>query len=523
MSSYDQVPYKSYPYVQSRPDRLRVVATLLGTKAELGRKFRVLELGACSGGNLIPIAEQLPEAEFVGIDASARQIADGNAIIRKLGLTNIQLLHRDIADIHVDFGQFDYILCHGVYSWVPRLVQDHILRICRENLSPDGVAYVSYNTHPGWRMRGIIRDVMLYRARGIESPTERVARAKGLVDVLAKAVPSEENAYGMLLRKELEMLQGKEDHYLFHEHLEQFNEPLYFHEFMDRAQSAGLQYLGEADFGVMSLRGASPQVAAVLDNVATNVLEREQYMDFIRNRMFRQTLLCHSEAKLSREITPDRIHGMYIASRARPEGPVTNLTSNEKVTFRGPSATTVTTDPLMKAALLYLGEIWPRSVAFTELLAIARSRLSGGAVVVDVNVGNSDAKRLGESMLRCYESSQVELSVWPALFTVEIAERPLASPLARLQAETDSLVTNRRHESVRLDDLQRHILKHLDGTNDRAALLDRLAVLAAENIITIHENERPTKDKSRIKEIMAEPLDRALREIAMKALLIGSN
>jgi len=118
-ASYDQTPYPNLSYSQSHPDRLATVATLLGMSPAAVERCRVLELGCAGGGNLIPMAYGLPESQFVGIDISARQIAEGQSVVAALGLKNITFKQMDIMEIGADLGQFDYIIAHGVYSWVP--------------------------------------------------------------------------------------------------------------------------------------------------------------------------------------------------------------------------------------------------------------------------------------------------------------------------------------------------------------------------------------------------------------------
>ena len=100
------------------------------------------------------------------------------ADVKALGLTNIQLLDMDIMDFSEAHGQFDYVIAHGVYSWVPNAVQERLLAICAHQLRPAGIAYVSYNTLPGWRMRSVVRDAMTYHTRGIAEPAKRVAQAR---------------------------------------------------------------------------------------------------------------------------------------------------------------------------------------------------------------------------------------------------------------------------------------------------------------------------------------------------------
>lgn len=90
-TSYDRVPYKSHPFRQSHPDRLAVIATLHGMSPPAIERARVLELGCASGGNLLPMADQFPEATFLGIDLSARQIQDGQRLIERAGLRSALL------------------------------------------------------------------------------------------------------------------------------------------------------------------------------------------------------------------------------------------------------------------------------------------------------------------------------------------------------------------------------------------------------------------------------------------------
>ena len=128
---------------------------------------RVLELGCASGGNLIPHAVNYPKGQYVGVDLSKTQIDSGLEQVKSLGLKNIELKCCSITDIDESFGKFDYIICHGVISWVPDFVRDKIFEISSKNLSKNGIAYISYNTLPGWNMVRSIRDMMLYHAKDL--------------------------------------------------------------------------------------------------------------------------------------------------------------------------------------------------------------------------------------------------------------------------------------------------------------------------------------------------------------------
>src|SRR5262249_56994216 len=135
-TSYDEVPYESLPFAQTHPDRLASVATLFGMRPAPADRCRVLELGCARGGNLIPLALALPQGRFLGIDLSGRQVADGQKVVAALDLTNIELKQLSINEVDAGWGPFDYIICHGVYSWVPPAVQDKILEVCATNLAP---------------------------------------------------------------------------------------------------------------------------------------------------------------------------------------------------------------------------------------------------------------------------------------------------------------------------------------------------------------------------------------------------
>ena len=145
-STYDDLPYPGSPFPQTHPIRLATIATLFGMKPPAVETSRVLELGCTDGGNLIPMAVAFPQAEFVGLDLSTRQIETGQSTLDAIGVTNIQLHHEDILAVEDQYGQFDYIIAHSVYSWVPEVVQEKILATIKQLLTPQGVGYVSYNT-----------------------------------------------------------------------------------------------------------------------------------------------------------------------------------------------------------------------------------------------------------------------------------------------------------------------------------------------------------------------------------------
>jgi len=280
-TAYDDIPYPSNPFPYSRPERLSAIAKLFGLDAPAPETCRVLELGCSMGTNLLVIAQDHPGSRCVGVDASSRQIAEGWKTIDALGLKNIQIKHLDILEVGDDFGEFDYIISHGVFSWVPLAVQNKMLEICKRLLAPKGIAYISYNTNPGWHIRGILRDMMLYRGMQFADPDARLAQAKSLVEFVAQASLGSDTPYQRLLQSELKHIGRMQDYYLHHEYLEENNQPLYFNEFAKRLAVNGLQYLGDAEFSTMVAANFSPEVTRTLNELgAHDIVQMEQYMDY---------------------------------------------------------------------------------------------------------------------------------------------------------------------------------------------------------------------------------------------------
>jgi len=461
-TSYDEVPYESFPIAGTHPDRLWTLARLPGIEAPALKTCRILELGCGAGGNIIPIACELPQAQVVGIDLSSVQIAQGVAAVEALQLDNIKLIAGSVMEVDDSYGQFDYIIAHGLYTWVPSEVQEKILEICKRNLSARGVAYVSYNALPGWRMRGMIRDVMRYHAMQFPEPLQRVAQARSILDFLVRGVPDADSAYGKLLKSEVELLRAAPDYYILHEHLEELNEPLYFHQFMERAQGHGLQYLADADVSTMLASRFPPQVAETVRRIAPDVIRQEQFLDFLTNRTFRQTLLVHAELTIDRVITAERVKDLWVSGAARPMSAKPDLTEGVIEKFCTPTGMCVSTPKaITKAALVALAARVPSAMPVLDLLNAAHSKLNPlGAKQPTAQ----DYETLAGDLLHAYAARIVEFHAGASPFSIEPGTQPRASALARYQAERGARVTTMMHESIVIPDAIRHLLPLLDGS-----------------------------------------------------------
>ena len=477
-NSYDEIPYESYAFAQTHPDRLAVMATLFGLSPRPVTSCRVLELGCAAGGNLIPMAWHLPQSTFVGLDLSSRQVRDGCEVIEKLGLANVQLHAMDITQADPRLGRFDYILCHGVYSWVPEPVQQAILRICRDLLEPEGAAYISYNTYPGWRMRQMIRDMMLYHAHQFSTPKQQLDGARTLIAFLNANV-AKDNAYGLLLEQELAILEEASDYYLHHEHMEKTNLPCYFHEFVERAKGQGLAYLGEADLGSMLLETFPDEVKRQLSLLSSDRVHLEQYLDFLHNRQFRQTLLVHASALGVQAPQPLQLRHLLVCANLTGEGDAATISDGVPVRFTAPNGAMVTSaDPLVKAAILVLAERFPEGMGLDALYHAALVHLGKQP---ESSRELTNLRILGEALLEFHAAGAVELHSYDGYPPAPIQDSaiwPQATPLAKVYAHRNVMVAGRWHETVNLGILGQKALSMMDGRHTTAqvkeALLDML-------------------------------------------------
>jgi SAM-dependent methyltransferase len=522
-SSYEEVPYEGFALFLTHPDHLAALGRLYEMSSPPDvETCRVLELGCARGENLIPMAFSLPRAQLVGIERSPRQVAEGRATIAALGLENIELREESITDLGPDLGSFDFILAQGVYSWVPEPVQEKLLDLCAEHLAPNGLAYVSFNTYPGWHMRTMIRDMMLFHARNIAGTRARVQVSRNLMRGLAQVLAKYDNPYARCLWEEAEGLGSQSDSYLAHEYLEDTNQPIYLHQFVDRVAAHGLKYLAEAQFWTTAAAQPFERFQALSD-FALDWLDREQLYDSLKGRAFRQAVLCRDGVPCLREPSARALMSLRITSLIRPSVQSRPLGPDESEDFQNFRGEVIlsTSNPLIKAALRILHEAWPRSLPFATLWALVEARLTLSGDKDDSKTSPStSAAQLAEAMLGAFAHNIIELHVYEPAFTTELSDLPRASPIARHQAAAGR-VANSRNRMVKLMDFDRFLLPLVDGRRDRLALLAELQGAIEGGVLTIQSQGRPITDPSEAEPILMRLLEESLQRLAACTLLVG--
>ena len=455
---YDAVAYAAQANALSHPRHLATVATLFGLAPAPVATARVLEVGCSNGANLLPMAAALPDARFVGCDLSRHAIAEARRGAAELGLANVTLHERDLATLAEDPDEYDYIIAHGVYSWVPPGVRDALFALAARRLARNGVLFVSYNVYPGCHVRQAAWEMLHHHVDAIAEPRAKLDAARALAAVLAEPGVTQTGT-DALLRQELRRLSTQTDSALFHDDLAVPNDPVYFHAFAAHLARHGLAFVAEAKLSMMTAAGLAPGVQALVSG--RDRIEREQYLDFARMRRFRQSLASRADAPAADDGHAARVAGMHAAAsmslvRAHAEGKA----------IADPAAQ----DHDVRAArrlLQFLVGAAPRIVPVAEVAAWQRAHARD-----DVGV----ARPVEELLLDACFAGSVDLYVHPPAFAAAPAEKPCASPVVRWQAARQPAVTNLRHETLQIGDpFALRLLVLLDGTRTQAALAEAMA------------------------------------------------
>ena len=457
-ASYDRTPYESLPYPRLQPARMAAAALWAGVEAPDVATARVLEIGCASGGHLIPLAAAWPKARFLGVDISPAQIAAGRDRIGRAGLANIALDARSLHEIGADDGAFDYIICHGLLSWLAEPLRVALLRVVAERLAPNGVAMVSFNVLPGWRLIQVARDSLLLHARLGADYGHRALDGRALVEALS-AQSNSRYSYGRIWRDEARRVFRGGDAYVAHEFYEDVNEPLAFLDLCQALDRHGLAYLSECSVAANVVRAMAPAATDTIAALAEgDDRAREQYIDIFSGRVFRESLIVRRDRaeaiRGGRGVALDRFH-FVVASElaasppAAPNGPWRFGDGDDSMTVA---------DEAAAGAIRQMIARLPRSSTLEDLAPVATTE-------------PERRKRIAAGLVELVMGGLCAVSSEPVVCATRPQERPRAWPLAASDARAGWTTASLRHAPVALEPLQRLTLPLLDGTRTRADLI----------------------------------------------------
>ena len=507
-TSYDNLPYFSSAFSECSPTRIEAIASFLSFTPPSSQTARVLEIGCSYGGNLFPFAIANPNAKVVGIDLSEVQINKAKELAKQMRVDNIKFIRKDICELNEEdvkeFGEFDYIICHGVYSWVPDFVKDAILKTMKKLLSKNGVAYISYNVYPGWKIKDIIRDFLIFGTKDLENEGEivRASKAKELLSVFKEYMKfcSQEGVKAdfmnaKLLLEHIESIERvKSDSYIVHEYLEIFNDPLYFKDFAKRLDEEGLAYLSDVNLddvfkSDLGIEGFDEYINANFQNR----IDKEQAIDFFTNRVFRKSLITHKELlgeEFHVDIGPNELNKIYIAAGFNKDKDGSYINAKNQP---------------MKPAYNWLyqvfSEVYPASVNFAQVASL----LDNDEAIKSAYMGFMEILAADCALLSVYERTKIAYEVGKT----RLKER-IRGYFEYFSAEDNPVIlpADALNNSLNLSNFDAFIALKFNGKNSVEDIIKQTSKFAKERGLSFTEGSDMSviknKDKKEFDKTVAE-------------------
>jgi len=428
--------------------------------------FHLTELGCGDGANLLPMAFYHPDSTFIGIDNAESGLSRARECAAQIGLHNIQFMQKDICEMEqAEIVQCDYIIAHGLYSWVSDDIREAILQFCRNGLSTTGLAFISYNAQPGWASRGLVRDILLRSASVQQAAIEdKASKAIEVASELLQAMPSRDYAYAVLLAEELERVRDGKPFYVYHEYLEEFNQGFWLRDFIERARQNNLNYVCDAQFS--QWEGQVPkELRRSLSQADLDPVEQEETADLLCNRYFHASILCPSDelgdVPVESMSHPQILKQVSIASSLRADSDPFDLTEGVVELFTGSHGQEITLDAsITKAAVVLLASQWPIGMQLNNLFQQTTRLLSehGHNVLEDAQ------SQLTEELIMLFESGVIDLRLQQPDYNRDLPEYPKLHALARYEIGHRDALSTPYHLPISLNDQFLEVVRVMDGS-----------------------------------------------------------
>ncbi len=511
--AYDDVPYTSMPFQQTQPSTLGAMAALFGLQPMPLEQARVLEIGCAGGGNLFPFASAYPGSFSVGADISGKQIADANATLAKTGLTNLRFFAGDVRELPADYGPFDYIIMHGVYSWVPPEVQDGLMQSIKNLLSERGIAYISYNTYPGWHCWELSRHLMWRASAHITDPRERTLAAMNALRTFAESSLNEpDRPIRQILQAQLKRIESAPWYYVLHEYLEPSNYPCYFRDFVANAARFGLRYMADTAFPTMFLENCrAPETEAFIRSTARHRYDEEELIDYVSGRTFRCSLLVHDFQAVDLNVRPDRLYPLQISGQLVAKDQPDAQGRVEYYRPESPDHRIKADEAFGQAVLALLVANGQRPMEVAEILLSVWTALGQNVAAktdAEIQTGLHD---LASFLLHLMKNNFVLAHYQPPRLARSVSEYPQAFALARFQAaQGQDWISNAMAGVLTPGPGALFLLPLLDGKHRREDLVAAMSAAARKGSLP------DVKDGPGI----APYVDQLLAELARTAVLV---
>ena len=467
--------FESLPSPERHIQRFETLGFLFGLDVAPADNARVLSIASGNGRNIIPQAARYPNSEFLAFDNDKEVIKEAKEYAAYLGLKNIVFKHASVQSIELDENSFDYIICHGLYSWVDKEIQKSILDLTQRVLKETGLAYISFNCLPGWYERGKLQKLLLEKTASIKGDEEKVSIArKELKDLKEKT--SEKH-----IETEITHCLAQSDAFIFHELLNKDARAFHLRQFVAEANGRGLYYLADAYPKRMRAYRIEESTQLLDEGERQNIVglsrvKQEQHMDHMLPLSFRALLLSKQNVEHA-TCDVQRIKQCFLSSPLLPEKEKVDVFATQSILFYGPQDSSAEIrEPFLKAFFLSFRHIWPDALPFEELCSLA-TKLSGGEF---------KEEELLEEIKKFYFFGLLDIQKQKII--EEGAEREVPKHI-RYEALHSRWVTTKKHEFVPIDDMDAAILPLLDGKTTEAELAAFLFKEVKEFAIESHSEE----------------------------------
>lgn len=288
------------------PELMRLSLLLQGVDMpapEPGQPFRYLELGFGLGLSL-NIHAAVRGGEFWGTDFLP-QHAERARVTSETAGNNCVILNKSFAELDEmsadgKLPQFDAVAFHGIWSWINIENRTHILNILRRNLRSGGVAYISYNTQPGWSFFMPVRELMVQNVERLGEDVDIHERIKTTLDYVnslgeAGAAFFKNNPQSMAFLRHIKKYPVN---YLAQEYFNRSWQPFYFREVAEDLASVGCGFVSSTNLTSQTGALVPPQTRGLLGQTV-NPFTRETLRDFAMNQRFRSDLFVRDVKRMT--------------------------------------------------------------------------------------------------------------------------------------------------------------------------------------------------------------------------------
>lgn len=451
-NSYNELAYTPQAYRETAVERLELIAKIRGLEPASSANSNILELGCGQGMNLIPMAFRNPQSQFLGIDFSENQINFAKKFISELGLNNIDFQCQDIFDFEAQ-GQYDFVVAHGVLSWIPRHQQQELLSLVSKLLSPDGVGYVSYNCFPGWYGKKILRDFVLAKNSKLPSAEADLVEVFKQIESYIQSTSKTNPALSAQLKYDFEDMKRRPRAYLLHDEFELESHALYFSEFRRFLEAEKLFYAGDTlqDGDLLEAYSSEMRRALAAEKLSADLFKLEEISDFYRNRRFRRSIFSKKKAE-----TPsiESLSQFYVRSKLK-------AIDGESSIFQHPTYGNIEVQfSVLIEALQRLEVAGPAGLSMKSLLE---------------TYSEASHRDLLDRILYFFRLDLLEL--WPSVLqcsAFKAEQNPKVSDLVLHQAKHKIWLTGATHESVAVDETACEFIEKLDGKHSVEDLVKQM-------------------------------------------------